>query len=167
MIIFIKFSEADPEKTHALEGSTEQSTEMKSYTNQIVPESQPECDAAKFTTSNERSLKKKLRPKLYQVNFSKCSKRGDGISMLTAFHYYHTAPVVKFCYHTVGTSAWPTLPSYVIVCVVCTQLLQIQVMILTMGLNNSDKPMPVFGRKWHLINHGSQINLISKYHYVH
>jgi len=123
VIIFIKFSETDLDKTHALEGSTDQSREMMSYTNQIVPESQPECDAAKFNTANERSLKKKLQPKLYQVNFSKCSKRGDGISVLTAFHYYHTAPVVKFCYHTVGTSAWQTLPTYVIVCAVCTQLL--------------------------------------------
>ena len=111
VIIFIKFSETDHDNTQALEGSTEQSTEMKSYTNQIVPENQPECDAAKFTTSNERSLKKKLRPKLYQVNFSKYGQRGDGISVLTAFHYYHTAPVVKFCYHTVGTSAWQTLPT--------------------------------------------------------
>ena len=113
VILFIKFSETDIYFSHEQEGSgDQQSTEMVSYmptggstNNQIVPENQPECnEPAKFTTSNRQSLKKKLRHKLYQVNFASCGKPGDGIGVFAALHYYHTAPVVKFCYHTVGSS---------------------------------------------------------------
>ena len=110
-ILLIKFSETDlTSHDDQIVAHQQQPTEMVTYlpvranlSNQVVPESQSECsEPTKFTTFNRHTLKKKMRHKLYHVKFSSSRQQGDGIGMFTAMHYYHTAPVVKFCYHTVS-----------------------------------------------------------------
>ena len=110
-ILLIKFSETDlTSHDDQVVAHQQQPTEMVTYlparanlSNQVVPESQSECsEPTKFTTFNRHTLKKKMRHKLYHVKFSSSRQQGDGIGVFTAIHFYHTAPVVKFCYHTVS-----------------------------------------------------------------
>ena len=104
-ILLIKFSETDlvshdDQVISHQQQPTEMVTAKANLSNQVVPET--ECsEPTKFTTSNRHTLKKKMRQKLYHVKFSSSRQQDDGISVCMAMHFYHTAPVVKFCYHTV------------------------------------------------------------------
>lgn len=54
-----------------------------------------------FNPSHTRHKKKRPQRRLYSVNLFKFSNK-NSISIVRAFAFYHTAPVVKFCYHTVS-----------------------------------------------------------------
>ena len=108
-ILLINFSETDlTSHDDQVISHQQQPTEMVTYlpakanlSNQVAPET--ECsEPTKFTTFNRHTLKKKMRQKLYHVKFSSSRQQGNGISVCMAMHFYHTAPVVKFCYHTVS-----------------------------------------------------------------
>ena len=62
---------------------------------------QSDDQETEFNPSKTRRRKKRLQKKLYRVNmFGHCTNK-DSISILRAIAFYHTAPVVKFYYHTV------------------------------------------------------------------
>ena len=53
-------------------------------------------------SSNDMPPRKNQSPsRLYRVG-EKCNS-GDGIKFFHAMYLFHTAPLVKFCYHTVST----------------------------------------------------------------
>ena len=41
--------------------------------------------------------------KLYSVKVLPCGSKKNTISIWWAIYYFHTAPVVKYCYHTVSS----------------------------------------------------------------
>ena len=54
-----------------------------------------------FTKSKTKKPRQSTR-KLYSVKLFPCNPSKNTISMWTGIYYFHTAPVVKFCYHTVS-----------------------------------------------------------------
>ena len=73
---------------------------------QVTPSDKDQIDGGfdhegTFTKSKTKKPRQSTR-KLYSVKLVPCGPSKNTISMWKGIYYFHTAPVVKFCYHTVS-----------------------------------------------------------------
>ena len=105
LIPLIKFS--TNELHYGQRQEPERLTSDSSSANQIVPNNPGGDEPSKSGDRDvefvptQNTKKKKM---LYQVELCACCKDTENINFWKALLYYHTAPVVKFSYHTVSVS---------------------------------------------------------------
>ena len=93
------------------------------YDFQVTPSDKEQIDGGldhegTFTKSKTKKPRQSTR-KLYSVKLFPCGPSKNTISMWKGIYYFHTAPAVKFCYHTVSEKCQWKLTS-------CLQLINIR-----------------------------------------